>query len=365
MSTKKIITTVILILFCTSCSLFGSKKNYNWEDLGFPEQTVYKLFIDGNDIYAAAGHDGLWMRSMKNSDNWEYLGGSIEDGERHFESGVQAVDVYQGRITIGYTSPPELENGDRIGLWCSENKGIEWQPCDEGVREDLVSESWSDIRTIQRSPYNTEDIIVGNGSVYISINNGELYNRIYPEPNSSSFVRSLYFGLKWHPTDDAVVWAYGETNRFQPWLMKTEDSGQSWFIFNQINIPPGNAFYSLTIDPINPDIIYLGAQGAVLRSTKGGEEWMGEEPVPALFTDDRGNFFYALQTHPTRGGVLFAAAAGRLYGSVNHGNTVNLINTPEKLTFILDMRYDPATNMLYAAGDGGVFRLRNPLKAIP
>lgn len=358
---------LIVILVCfsiTSCNLFSGNDN-EWEDLGFTEQTVYKIFIDGDDVYAAAGHDGLWMRSKQNSGTWDYLGGSVEDGERHFESGVQAVDVYEGRITIGYTDPPEIEDGVRIGLWCSDNNGTEWQPCDYGVLEELGSESWSDIRTIQRSPHNTEHIIVGNGSVYKSINNGELYNRIYPEPNSSSFVRSLYFGLKWHPTDDAVIWAYGQTNRFQPWLMKTEDSGQSWSIFNQINVPPGNAFYSLTIDPVNPDIIYLGAQGAVIRSTKGGEEWMGEEPVPALFTDDRGNFFYALQTHPARGGVLFAAAAGRLYGSRNHGNAVIQIPTPENLTFILDMWFDPASNMLYAAGDGGVFRLHNPLNAIP
>lgn len=364
MSKIKLITIALLMLIFTSCSLFSSN-DHEWEDLGFPEQTVYKLFIDGEDVYAAAGHDGLWVRSTQDSGDWEYLGGSIEDGERHFESGVQAVDVYQGRITIGYIDPPEMDDGKRIGLWCSSSRGEIWQPCDDGVREELGSESWSDIRTIQRSAHNTEHIMVGNGSVYISINNGELFNRIYPEPNSSSFVRSLYFGLKWHPTDDAIIWAYGETNRFQPWLMKTEDSGHSWFIFNQINVPPGNAFYSLTIDPADPDIIYIGAQGAVIRSTKGGEEWMGEEPVPALFTDDRGNFFYALQTHPTRGGVLFAAAAGRLYGSVNHGNSVTLIDSPEKLTFIMDMWYDPATNMLYVAGDGGVFRLRNPLKAIP
>lgn len=368
-TTKENRSGLLLVTFffltITSCNLFSSNKNNEWEDLGFPEQTVYKLFIDGDDVYAAAGHDGLWMRSMKNSDNWEYLGGSIEDAERHFESGVQAVDVYQGRITIGYTDPPEIEVDVRIGLWCSDNNGTDWSPCDEGVREEIGEEQWSTIRSIQRSPHNPEHILVGNGSVYLSTNNGEQYNRLYPEADFPFSVQSLYFGLHWHPADDAVIWAYGETGFFQPWLMKTTDKGQNWEEFFHVNIPRDNAFYSFTMDPVNRDIIYLGAQGAVIRSTQNGAEWKGEEPIPALFTDDRGNFFYALQTHSTRGGVLFAAAAGRLYGSLNHGDTVSQIPTPENLSFILDMWFDPTSDMLYVAGDGGVFRLHNPLYSIP
>lgn len=362
---NKILFLIFFSLIVTSCSLLSSNNDPFWEDLGFPEQTVYKLFIDGDDIYAAAGHDGLWVRSLDKNGSWDYLGGSIEVGERHFESGVQALDVYEGRITIGYTSPPEIENGVRIGLWCSGNNGTDWSPCDEGVREELGEEQWSTIRTIQRSPHNPEHILVGNGSVYLSTNNGEQFSRLYPEPDLPYFFQSLYFGLYWHPTDDAVIWAYGETNRFQPKLMKTNDTGQSWEEFFHINIPRDNAFYSFAMDPVNPDIIYIGAQGAVIRSTQAGAEWIGEEPVPALFTDDRGNSFYALQTHPNRSGVLFAAAAGRLYGSLDHGDTVSLIPTPKNLTFILDMWFDATSNMLYAAGDGGVFRLHNPLNAIP
>lgn len=362
---NRLLFLIFFPLIVISCSLLSSNNDYFWEDMGFPEQTIYKLFINDSHIYAAAGHDGIWMRSIEDTSSWEYLGGGVEDGERHFESGVQAVDVYEGRITIGYTDPPEIETGVRIGLWCSDNNGTDWSPCDEGVREELGEEQWSTIRTIQRSPHNPEHILVGNGSVYLSTNNGEQFNRLYPEPELPFFYQSLYFGLHWHPTDDAVIWAYGETPRFQPWLMKTNDAGQSWEEFFHINIPRDNAFYSFTMDPVNPDIIYIGAQGAVIRSKQAGAEWKGDEPVPALFTDDRGNFFYALQTHPARGGVLFAAAAGRLYGSLNHGDTVSQIPVPENLTFILDMWFDSTSNMLYIAGEGGVFKLRNPLNAIP
>lgn len=362
---KKSIYISCIALITISCGLISSDNDPVWETLSFSEQSVYQLFINGEYIYAAAGHDGLWMRSIQDTGSWEFLGGRVEDSERHFESGVQAVDVYEGRITIGYTDPPEIENGVRIGLWCSNNNGTDWSPCDEGVREEIGEEQWSTIRTIQRSPHNPEHILVGNGSVYLSTNNGEQFNRLYPELDFSFSVQSLYFGLLWHPTNDTKIWAYGETPRFQPWLMKTNDVGQSWEEFFHINIPRDNAFYSFAMDPVNPDIIYLGAQGAVIRSTQAGAEWNGDEPVSALLTDDRGNFFYALQTHPARGGVLFAAAAGRLYGSLNHGDTVSLIETPDDLTFILDMWYESSTNILYVAGDGGVFRLHKPLNAIP
>jgi len=70
-------------------------------------------------------------------------------------------------------------------------------------------------------------------------------------------------------------------------------------------------------------------------------------------------------THPRISGILFAGAGPRLYGSKNYGETVSILNTPPELSFILDMCYDENTDMLYVAGDGGVFRLGRPVAHIP
>lgn len=349
------------------CEWFESgEKKPEWQSLHFPEQSVSVLFLDGDDLFAGAGYDGLWVLDLSDKGStWQYLGRRITEGERHFEAGVQAVDVHEGKITIGYADPPVNEEGHRIGMWCSEDRGGTWDSCDDGARQLYAEKPWSSARSIIRSPHDDKRMLSGDGSVYRSMNSGTEWHRVYPEPEYPLRYTSLYFGMVWHPAQSSHVWAYGETGRFEPWLMRSIDGGTTWEEYFQISVPRGNAFYSMAFDARNPDIIYIGAQGAVIRSTKGGAEWMGLDPVPALFTDSRGNHFYALQTHPKISGILFAGAAHRLYGSRNHGKNTAILDTPEELTFILDMWYDEGRNALYVAGDGGVFRLSHPVNAIP
>lgn len=360
----------ILTLFLVQCSLFDSSetgdKESRWESLFFPEQTGYSLFLDGKDLYVAAGFDGLWVIDVSvDNTEWEYIGHRVTEGERHFESGVQAIDVHKGKITIGYADPPVQEDGHKIGLWCSEDRGETWSPCDDGARQLLGGEPWSSARSIIRSPHTDNHMLIGDGSIFRSTNKGTQWGRTYPEPEYPYRYTSLYFGLAWHPMRANEVWAYGETGRFQPWLMRSNDGGVTWDeSYSQIRIPRDNAFYSMAIDPVNPDIIYLGAQGAVIRSLNGGDEWITHDTVTSLFTDSLGNFFYAMETHPKISGILFAAAANRMYASRDRGNTVSILDTPEELAFILDMWYDKDRDELYVSGDGGVFRLINPISAI-
>lgn len=111
-------------LLLVSCGLFDADSNLDWQNLKFPEQSVYVLFLDGNDVYAGAGYDGLWGLDMSNSNaEWEYLGHRVTEGERHFDAGVQAVDVFKDKITIGYADPPEQEDGQRQGYGVARIEG--------------------------------------------------------------------------------------------------------------------------------------------------------------------------------------------------------------------------------------------------
>lgn len=363
---KKVTLTVYLLLFCATislsgCGLFDGEVRPEWENLGFSEQSAYVLFLDGNDLYVGAGYDGLWAADIsKRTAEWEYLGHRVTDGERHFGSGVKAIDVYNEEIRI--RAETYHESGRRVGVWLSTDRGETWMPGDNGMFTERHQSFWPS--AFARNPHIPNLILAGNGTVFRSRDNGDQWERVYPEPESPYRYTSLYFGLKWHPANADVIWAYGETNRFQPWLMRSGDGGTIWEEYFQVNVPKENAFYSMAFDAGNPDILYIGAQAAVIRSQEGGAEWLGEDPVPALFTDSWGNAFYALQTHPSRAGILFAGAAGRLYASRNHGDTVTILDTPKELTFILDMWYDEHREVLYVAGDGGVFRLRNPVEVI-
>jgi len=285
MNKNRVLYIFTLSLLFLQCDIItGSKSGSSWGNLNFPEQSVYVLFLDGNDLYVDAGYDGLWVLDVSKSNaEWEYLGHRVTEGERHFESGVQAIDVYKGTIFIGYISPLKLDSGNYIGVWKSVDRGMTWLPADAGIR--IPEEGWSSARSIIRSPFNPDEMFLGYGDVYKSDDGGMQWYRVYPGPEFPYRFPSLYFGLVYHPKDRNIIWAYGETNRFQPWLMKSTDGGETWDRFSDINVPRDNAFYSMEFDAGDPDIIYIGAQAGVIRSNKGGKEWRGEEPVPALFTD--------------------------------------------------------------------------------
>ncbi len=86
---------------------------------------------------------------------------------------------------------------------------------------------------------------------------------------------------------------------------------------------------------------------------------MGRDPVDVAFTDSNGNFFQALEAHPEKAGVLFAAAGPTLYLSRNEGSNVQKIKVPDKLNFINDIIYDKNGEELYVTGEHGVFRVKN------
>jgi photosystem II stability/assembly factor-like uncharacterized protein len=216
---------------------------------------------------------------------------------------------------------------------------------------------------IIRSPHNSELMLAGNGTIFRSDDSGATWEIIGEEGQTRN--SALEFGMQWHPTNENVVWAYGQSGFFQPFFWISRDAGKTWDYHTNIGVPVDNAFYSLAFDPENPEIIYVGAQGAVIRSQNGGADWFDQGPVPALFTDKDGWYFEAVETHPTEPGVLFAGAGSRLYGSLDYGETKHVIDTPPELEYISDLWYDKNSEHLYLSGTGGVFLLRNPLIAIP
>lgn len=359
LSVQQGIILFIAFLF-SGCGLFGSEQKPEWENLNFPVQTGYKLFFSDGDLFVAAGYDGLYF--LKNADpenEWKYLGHKVTEGERHAESGVQAINVYKDTIIIGYIATPEQENGARVGIWRSEDLGKTWTPSDEGIRtEDL---NFSSALFLSRSPHDSNRLVTSSfGEIYYSENGGISW-KVETSSNFQSGSSILEQGFKWHPQKSEVAWSFGENGYFQPFLAESENLGESWKIYLDVQVPRDNAFFDMAFDAFNPDLIYVGAQGAVIKSETGGEEWKNREEVTVAFTDPNGGFFQTLETHPEKVGVLFAAAGPTLYLSRNEGRNVQTIKTPDKLNFINDIIYDKNREVLYVTGEYGVFRAKNIL----
>ena len=103
------------------------------------------------------------------------------------------------------------------------------------------------------------------------------------------------------PSSQDIIYAaaYGNPSP----IVKSTDGGASWNRATSIN----SYIYSMTVDPINPDIVYAGGYMQVYKSSNGGSSWTGYSVS--------NYYIYRLAVHPTSPSIVYAA--GRVYtGSV-------------------------------------------------
>ena len=166
-------------------------------------------------------------------------------------------DIYPLELLCLRVNPencPVLYGGDaNLGVYKSNNNGENWHAFSHGINANHVFASAS-----------TKDgeILVGSESGIFLENGGGTWEELLPFPGRSVAVspgnkNTLYAG---------VDWGFG----------KSIDAGENWsFVFIPSNDP--NRVSSFTINPQNPDILYLGVfyssgnEGEIYKSTDGGE----------------------------------------------------------------------------------------------
>lgn len=144
------------------------------------------------------------------------------------------------------------------------------------------------------------------------------------------------YDIKLDPTNPDVMYVT-DTNSG---ISKSLDGGYSWFPINEgINIKRGNSndlvpVFCVTIDPNNPDTIWIGLQdfGAVFRSDNGGLTW--EQRTNGI-TEDRSFTVRGISVQPGDSNIVYVAGEiqtgkqgnqfdivkGVVYKSMDGGNT--------------------------------------------
>jgi photosystem II stability/assembly factor-like uncharacterized protein len=98
------------------------------------------------------------------------------------------------------------------------------------------------------------------------------------------------------------VWAGGEGGYFQPFLLHSEDFGETWHEI-RINLTGDNAHYSLAVDPLNSDVVFTGMEGRVMKSVDGGQTW------ESVLQPNDYPYFYGLGFSRANHGRVYAAGA--------------------------------------------------------
>ena len=112
-------------------------------------------------------------------------------------------------------------------------------------------------------------------------------------------------------------------------------------------------------DPTDPHRVYAVSHNDVYRSTDGGDtgpSWGGTPPRPR-----RAGALWVMAADPFQAGHLLAAldtgayltGPGYLYASSDYGDTWQAVTTPQALSRITDIAFDPQTPGLVYVTTGG------------
>ena len=168
---------------------------------------------------------------------------------------------------------------------------------------------------------------------------------------------------------DSTVWAGGVFNGFiaTPLLIKSTDFGVTW---DTLVLPIGEVFscYSIATAPGNPDLVFVGLNEHILKSTDGGKSW--KNCLPDIYNV----IFTSIQINPEHPEQIYAGGKTYdntlvLFKSENSGNNWKQLLTDCNCIFkgintmagtIINDQY-----VIYVGTDGqGIFTFKEKVTSV-
>jgi photosystem II stability/assembly factor-like uncharacterized protein len=305
---------------------------------GTGEGFMYDVMVRGIGIY----------RSLDRGLTWEHLRSTVDDApEGAFE--------WVNDIVVSPTDPDRLYAATRFGVWRSEDGGDTWTvvlanpryiQADHEARSCSVGATELAIRTDS-----VPDVVFAafgswyRGGLYRSNDAGDSWQEVTPT-NSNQGRMSIAIA----PSDNNVMYLcmaqnwYGEIGKLED-VFRSADGGDTWspsvdmdshlgpLLLSLASQGPDCLDYSMyhigtwantiAVDPINPDIVWLGG-------------------VYLFRSDD--------------GGRTFGFADGPLAGP----RAVDLVNHPDNHAIVFHPDFDGGANQtVFVTSDGGIARTDN------
>lgn len=227
--------------------------------------------------------------------------------------------------------------------------GQNWSPADSGLGYYYSGQRY--FNRLDRFFQYQNRILGGGMGIYYTSNLGDIWQRYWGEGDGMGLEINSFV----HNKLGNELWIVGETGYFQEFLANSTDSGMTW---EQIDltklIPHDNAVYSIAFDPSDADVVYVGMQGAIIKTTDGGDSWI----VP-LVTNPKGEFFRAILSDPRNPAHLWAAGGPDLIETWDAGTTWKPVESPiPETTKIFHMILDQKTQEIYLGTLNGVYRFK-------
>lgn len=258
---------------------------------------VYIALTGGNGFLGNPGNGGIW-RSTDKGNTWE----NTLDVHMAFDLQVHPTNPSIIFASVG-------ASGSNSGFYISTDYGSTWSKSSSGLPAS------GEISRIQFSVCESSPDIIysliwgGPTRVYKSTNGGQEWFQLNPANPIGGYHQSLGWYdqgtydlcIAVHPEQPDEAWA-GNVE-----LHKATD-GATFSVVRQspaVNIwdsPVHCDYHKIVYAPSNPDIVYIGSDGGVFKSTDGGNNWQHRNNGISTIQ------LYWLDSHPTNRNMLIGGA---------------------------------------------------------
>jgi len=345
-----VLAFVLLLPSCSKDSPTGNDgrvtEEPGWYSLGLEDHLqdhyITQICLDYPYLYVAAAGDGLFRKDLGASGStWDYLGFANTTGKAgHYVSDVAVLD--NGDILVSqHTGVPNAP-----GLHRSTDNGATWERWDAGIASESIPYA-SSVTRLSVAQSNGQTVYAAAYGIYRSENSGQTWSLLWGNPAGGA---SFFKAIACHPSDCSIVWAGGDTPAEAPFLLSTTDGGSNWGDFTNVIPPLMNSVFSIVMDPVDTDIVYVGlGRNGMLKTTDGGETWAH----PADFAEGA---VIALAADHATSGHLFIAKDDVLYETWDGGDSAEAVESP-MAGHIRDMLYDSTRHTLYIGTSSGIYKL--------
>jgi signal transduction histidine kinase len=246
-----------------------------WDALGLEERVVVDLALSGDRLYACTD-TGVYRKDLSEpASPW------VPIGLQTRRSRALLVVSSDTLVASLRTSP-----SDTISLYRTTDAGATWHAYQNGF-----GSGWRnpEAAALIRLPHQLTTWIAVGSSIEKSVNGGASW-QWRADGCVFNFVEA-------NPYATSQVWAGGESCIFWPVLFKSVDSGDTWELF-QLDAGGDNACDAVAFDPLDPDVVYVGMEGRIMRTIDGGAKWETiPTPDPSLYSVNVGICCEALGDH--------------------------------------------------------------------
>jgi hypothetical protein len=270
------------------------------EHFGLPGERINAVAIVPTNFWpppprlaAATDSNGVFLRDLSSPDSqWTYFGLSGKNIKSLYTQHWGAGPLEAHQLFAGVR--PNNMLGDSTFLY--QNRFLTdttWTSADSGLDTSIINQ----IKAISAVHYFGHMspgpvFISAGGKVYRSYEPGTWpWEDIWPQPGPA-----IINVIEIYPpgeifVGDEIVWIGGETNIFWPFLAKSTDYGNNWEFYYP-NLSGDNACDAIAIVANYPDTVYAGMEGAVIKTTDGGQNW----EITAL--QNTPYYFYGIVANP-------------------------------------------------------------------